>query len=137
MSLSRLGHCNLNIFSYDNAFDDLINAGRFLILTSRREFALLAGSPTIVNHILVMNQPVYYTQCFLMKRKHHMSKIGDWIIEQEQNGEIYYDEWKQRYVANRERPNAIRLQDEAGELAREHHGDACADERRTKFFPAN
>ena len=48
-----------------------------------------------------------------------MSKIGDWIIEQEQNGDIYYDEWKQRYVENRKRPTAGRLPDELVQMKEE------------------
>jgi len=64
-----------------------------------------------------------------------MSKIGNWLIELEQNGEVYYDEQQQRYIADRERPSTGRLPNEAGEPAGEHCGSAQTDAGGTKLLP--
>ena len=64
-----------------------------------------------------------------------MSKIGQWIIEQEESGEIYYDEWEQRYVKAGKCTDAIGLQDEAGVPTGQHNRDAQADASGAKLLP--
>jgi ribosomal protein S6E (S10) len=64
-----------------------------------------------------------------------MSKIGQWIIEQEQSGDIYYDEREQRYVKTRGCSDAIGLPNEAGVSAAEHNGDAQTNASGQKLLP--
>ena len=132
---SKFMHCNWNALTYSLAFFDLMKAGLPFIVTSCLEFALLAGSPRISNLMLVILLCTVYYLYVRLYGLQWMSKMGRWIVAQENNGDIRYDERRRGYTGRGcwYSPQAP----ERREVAGEHQQHIEDDGDRQIIFPQN